>query len=427
MLRAFKGSRAKVTIGVDLLRRFLGLLPAPLASKSRPTIKRKTGGRRRPAVLVVANYRPDNHHSMLRFGDELVPNLRLLGLSVEAIRPPEIGDRLFGRWARLGKLPGYIDKFLLFPLILSFRASRANLVHIVDHSNALYRFVVWGRPVVITCHDTFAIRIMLGDVPGKSWGRLGRWMQQANLAGLRRNRWISCDSEETFRDLVRLVGSRPSVRVIPMALASAYSPVEADDKAECPRGLGVSEPFVLHVGGNGYYKNRPGVVDLFECLAAKTAFASLRLLLAGRAPDERLAETIAASPFKSRIEVLIDPDDETVVALYRRARLLLFPSLQEGFGWPIVEAQACGCPVVTTNAEPMRSVAGGAAILIDPSKPAEAADRITAALPELPRLVREGLANVENYRPDKVYHRYLDFYREALVKEQRRSTPGDSG
>ena len=73
-------------------------------------------------------------------------------------------------------------------------------------------------------------------------------------------------------------------------------------------------------------------------------------------------------------------DNEDLRALYSTATMMLFPSLQEGFGWPIVEAQACGCPVATSGRSPMDEVGGDAAIYIDPENPESAAAVLKARL-----------------------------------------------
>jgi glycosyltransferase involved in cell wall biosynthesis len=78
---------------------------------------------------------------------------------------------------------------------------------------------------------------------------------------------------------------------------------------------------------------------------------------------------------------LIDPSNEELQALYSCANLMLFPSLQEGFGWPIIEAQACGCPVVTSNRMPMTEIGGDAATYIDPDNIQEAAPQLRAGSP----------------------------------------------
>ena len=105
---------------------------------------------------------------------------------------------------------------------------------------------------------------------------------------------------------------------------------------------------------------------------------------------------------------------EELRALYSTAMALLFPSYQEGFGWPVVEAQACGCPVITSARSPMKEVSGGAAILIDPEDAAGAAATILARIRETAWLREAGLANIKNYSMDTTKERYLDVYREIV-------------
>ena len=111
-----------------------------------------------------------------------------------------------------------------------------------------------------------------------------------------------------------------------------------------------------------------------------------------------------------------DPDDGTVRALYTGAAMLLFPSLYEGFGWPIVEAQSCGCLVVTSNREPMREVAGGAAILVDPEQAEEAAAEIAAKWPRREALRAAGLVNVRRFGRQEIMGAYEMFFKGAAKK-----------
>ena len=100
---------------------------------------------------------------------------------------------------------------------------------------------------------------------------------------------------------------------------------------------------------------------------------------------------------------------------------MLFPSRFEGFGWPIIEAQACGCPVVCSDREPMREVSAGAALLCDPDSP----DTFGHAILELAsrpglraELVRLGYANLERFDRSVMISRYLAFYQEVLMRQR---------
>jgi glycosyltransferase involved in cell wall biosynthesis len=111
--------------------------------------------------------------------------------------------------------------------------------------------------------------------------------------------------------------------------------------------------------------------------------------------------------------------DEDLRALYSTATMLLFPSLQEGFGWPIVEAQACGCPVATSRRSPMDEVGGNAAIYVDPENPESAAAILHQALPGLAGMRESSMANAARFRSGMV-DSYLSLYERVCNEKAAR-------
>jgi len=123
-------------------------------------------------------------------------------------------------------------------------------------------------------------------------------------------------------------------------------------------------------------------------------------------------------------------DNQALKAAYSMARVFIFPSLAEGFGWPIIEAQACGCPVITTDAAPMNEVGGPDASYIPLLKTSDdiqtwallGADKLISllAMPALQRkkLVSKGIANVARFNADDAIEAYLNIYRQVLAKSQ---------
>jgi glycosyltransferase involved in cell wall biosynthesis len=130
-------------------------------------------------------------------------------------------------------------------------------------------------------------------------------------------------------------------------------------------------PYVLHVGGLSVRKNLPALLRAFGALVEKGPARPLRLVLAGR-PGEASAEIArlaAAPPLAGRVELLGEVSRERLVVLYQGAAAVAMPSLVEGFGFPVLEAMACGAPVVAADAGALPEVAGGAAQLFDPADP----------------------------------------------------------
>jgi glycosyltransferase involved in cell wall biosynthesis len=335
-------------------------------------------------VLLVCNYVADAQESMLRFAASLEAGLRKAGVDVESIRPEMVFGSLHPGASGLGKWLGYLDKFLLFPPRLRWRGKRADIVHICDHSSAMQVPSVASRPHLVTCHDLLAVRMASGEFPGRQTRATGRLLQRWILRGLRRARRIACDSEATKRDVMRLAGhDARAASVIYVGQNHAYAPVleiaraaEARRRGE-PFDVGTfarrelpAAPYLIHVGGTQWYKNRAGVLAIHAELVARLGTRAPRLVIVG-----------AADPTPNSAPALIEyrsgVSNDDLAALYSGAELLLFPSLEEGFGWPIIEAQACNCRVVTTRKPPMTEVAGDAAISLT-TRPTFAAARIAS-------------------------------------------------
>jgi glycosyltransferase involved in cell wall biosynthesis len=102
---------------------------------------------------------------------------------------------------------------------------------------------------------------------------------------------------------------------------------------------------------------------------------------------------------------------EDLCALYSLSAGLIFPSLDEGFGWPIIEAQACGCPIFASNLPPMTEVAADVAVFFDPADPVAAAAIILDALSLNPVKVAHGLREIKFFDGDRMVADYLSVYR----------------
>ena len=368
-------------------------------------------------VLLIGNYEPDRQQSMQRFGTMLLQGLTAAGIAAELIRPePFFGNfRLAG--AFMAKWLAYLDKFVLFPPRLRARLRSAPaLVHICDHSNAMYAQHMKATKVVVTCHDFLAVRGALGeetDTPASSTGRLlQRWI----LAGLKRATALACVSQRTRDDAERFVprqNGRPQLHVIPLGLSYPFRPIaraEAEERLRPIPNLEPELPFVLHVGSNLRRKNREAILRIFARCGAEWPG---QLVFAG----ERLSDSLLAQAHElgisDRIIQVPAPTSEQLEALYNRAGAFLFPSRFEGFGWPIIEAQACGCPVVCSSAEPMREIAGTGAMLRDPADEEGCAHDLLHLLTPGAReeWSARALQNAQRFTTARMISEYISLYR----------------
>ncbi|MGJ4927617.1 glycosyltransferase [Bradyrhizobium sp. HKCCYLS2038] len=325
-------------------------------------------------ILLIGNYAADRQYSMLRYADWLAGALTAAGWQADLIAPETRLARPGVRSHAVRKWLGLVDKFILFPLRLRRLAARYDLIHICDHSNAPYAFVLPGHRISLTCHDLIPIKVLAGEVAGQALGGTNAWLQRLIRLSLRRIDNLAFVSAATRADFVRLIGPvRGAADVIfnPVIGFGTMSPNRARELITAA-GIPADRPFLLHIGSNLWYKNRGGALRLFDLLHRTEAPELKDALMVSVGPPLARSKPEA----HDRLIVISEPDNALIEALYTQAEALLFPSLDEGFGWPIIEAQACGCPVVTSDREPMRSIAGPAALLIDPDRPEQAAQLI---------------------------------------------------
>lgn len=374
------------------------------------------------AVLLVGNYPRDGQESMRRFASVMLEGLRKEGVATELVLPPVwLGRAGKSTLGGIGKWLAYVDKFALFPLLLRRRVRQAArhgrplVVHLCDHSNSMYASAAAGVPVVTTCHDLLAVRGALGEATDCPASPAGRYLQRWILRGLARSTVIASVSAATQADVDRLLPGGPISCTVSNCLNHPYRVLtRAETDTRLAPLAALRGPFALHVGSNLRRKNREGVLRIFARTAGRW---SGQLAFAGQPLSAELRALAASLGIADRIVEVPKPDNDLLEALYNRAVALIFPSRFEGFGWPIIEAQACGCPVLTTRSGPMPEVAGGAALLRDvDDEEGFARDLVTLTDPAQRELwSRRGLENAQRYTTERMVLEYLRVYRQAVA------------
>lgn len=225
-------------------------------------------------------------------------------------------------------------------------------------------------------------------------------------------------SELTKRDFVRHLGVPPEkITVNPLAAGDRFGPVrDADELRRARARHGLPERFVLTVSKAYAGKNLGGLLAAFARLPGRLDVA---LVVVGEGMERRVEELTAGRPrLRERIRVLGWLPQEELPAIYAQAELFAFPSWYEGFGIPVVEAMACGCPVVAASTGALPGVTAGAALLVDPARPGELAEAMTALL-ERPGL-RERLSAAGLRRAlDFSWARHAERTRRVLAEQVR--------
>jgi glycosyltransferase involved in cell wall biosynthesis len=368
-------------------------------------------------VLLIGNYPLDRQQSMQRFGTMMLQGLTAGGVAAELIAPRPFFGNFSSAGSFVAKWLGYIDKFVLFPRRLRSKlAQRPSIVHICDHSNAMYDGQIGGVPVVVTCHDLLAVRGALGEETNCPASFTGKILQRWILRGLRRATLIACDSQATYDDALRLVrhdSDSPKIEVVTLGLNYPYLKLQETETsarlAKVPR-FNRELPFILHVGSNLRRKNRDGVLRIFARCKDKW---NGRLVFAGDLLDPELMSLAERLGVSDRVIQLKDPANDLLEALYNCAVALMYPSRFEGFGWPVIEAQACGCPVICSNSGPLPEAAGDAGLFHDvDDEEGFAADLLRLTDPtERARWSEKSLRNAERFSTDTMISRYIDIYR----------------
>jgi glycosyltransferase involved in cell wall biosynthesis len=383
-------------------------------------------------VLLVGNLAEDRQESMRRFTDLLDSGLRARGHDTEQLAPTLRVARLVRpyRYSGLPKYLGYVDKFILFPRKLRrhLARTRPDVVHITDHANAVYLPATRRVPTLVTCHDLLQVRAARGEIPQQQVGDFGRRYQAWILRNLAHAPRIACVSPKTQLDAARLTGlPAERITVVPNALNYPYTRISpelareriaalaAANGIDAARIISASGGYLLSVGADHWYKNRAGLLSIYAALRGQLS-PSPALVMVGNPLSGADREQATTLGLTGQLISFAAVSSEQLEAFYRLAEGLVFPSWEEGFGWPIAEAQACGCPVFTSNRAPMTEVGGAAGVYFDPADSEQAARVIAEAWPRREAQRERGLEESRRWKADAMFGAYEAIYRQ-LAKQ----------
>lgn len=297
-------------------------------------------------------------------------------------------------------------------ILLAGRRASIDLLHSPYWTNPLWS--PW--PTVVTVHDV--IQLVLPE-----YQMLARQRVYFNLVtrALKKATAIITVSECSKRDLVRTVNVPPDrVFVVENAIPSTLGPVrDAGVLAAVRERYHLPERFVLYLGANDRRKNLDGLIRGYAALPQRLR-DDHQLVIAGRQwphdhplyPDPR--KVVRELGLQERVMFTGGIEQADKAAVLSAATVFAFPSLYEGFGLPVLEAMACGTPVVTANTSSLPEVAGDAAVLVDPSSVAAISEGLAGLLdsPERRRQLSEaGIERARLYRWSDIAARTVDVYR----------------
>ena len=369
-------------------------------------------------ILLIGNYPHLKSQSMDRFTTMLYAGLKSHGYEVRLLKPPPVIGRLLTSSTRLGKWIGVYRPIHSFSIKFCKAAEWADVVHICDQANALYVPWLKEKPHLVTCHDMIAIRSAFGEIKEHRMGTTGKIYQRWILSGLKQSRYVACVAKKTREDLLRLTGlACEKVAVVRNGLNFPFRHMHLEEAFYHLNQIGLENirPYFLHVGGNLWYKNRMGLIRIFSQLTQLYGSKRPYLVLAGDGMNSQLQALAEKLGNYRMVRSASSVSNIQLCALYNLAEGLIFPSLAEGFGWPIIEAQACGCPVFASNRRPITEVGGDGAVYFEPADEIGAAFIIREAVKNNVALKVCGYQNAMKYSAETMIHGYDSFYRSITM------------
>ena len=268
-------------------------------------------------------------------------------------------------------------------------------------------------PYVLTIHDVMSRAVP--DVVGRD-SKKARMLQAVSRYAASR---IITVSEHSKRDICRYLGvAAERVEVIPEAADASFHVVEDRTIVDTAiRRYGLDAPYLLYVGG---FDRRKNVDALIRAYAQTTGRHKAPLVLVGASDEQsaRLHATAESNGIGNRVRSIGYVPDHDLALIYNGASAFIYPSLYEGFGLPVIEAMACGAPVLTSNRASLPEVVGDAALMFDPTRIddiAAAIDRLFTDGDEMSRLRSRGLDVAGRLTWRKTAERTLAVYRSALA------------
>lgn len=293
---------------------------------------------------------------------------------------------------------------------------KADVFHIVDGSQAHIARWLPNAPVVATAHDFIPLLQTKGQLLTKRPGSMARWIIEKSINELKKLNLVIADSNNTKKDFIYSAGGDiGKVLVVHPAIPICMVKEAASDfNTPWPDRRRSGRAYILHVGNNGFYKNRTGVLKIFSRIRRKLG---VELKMVGPQPSVEISNLARELGITEHVHFVVDPDDGQILEMYNKAALLLFPSLYEGFGFPPLEAMVCGCPVVCSSEGSLPEVVGDAALKCTAGNVDQMAENCIAVLEDAglaEGLIQKGHLQAKKFSLERMGKGLMKVYMEAV-------------
>ena len=313
------------------------------------------------SITLFRNYVEDERFSMEAYADGLATALRThfsgrchLHEYIPVLPPGSTS----GPWGMR------LARYLRYPW--QARRQQGQINHILDPAYGHLLYILDPKRTVVTVHDLIPLVRWSGGIPGCPPGRKP-WLNLFSFRALQRARHLITDSENTRYDLMKIL-KIPADRIstIYPGIDKMFRPYGPEEKLAARASLGLAgyETHRVLVTGAQFYKNHGTAVQAVAQL--RTLYAKPLQLLRLGPPTPDFTAAVRHYGLEDVTQYVVGVPGDRLPALYNSVDILLFPSLYEGFGWPPLEAMACGTPVVASDVASLPEVIGDAGFMCSP-------------------------------------------------------------
>jgi len=371
-------------------------------------------------IALFRDYKEENWHSMEVYADQLIKSLRKRYTPPLFIKEVVVLPNISRIFPASYKYARMIFRYAINPVGALFQ--RADIYHVTDHANSQLLAALDPTRTVITCHDLTAPYWMMRHVPLTAKKRIRFAVERWRLGFMRRAARIIAVSNATKQQIIKELGiPERNITVIPEGVDNQF--VRVTDKKiarEAVGRLGLPKKYLLHVGTTYYNKNIEGLLKIFFSLARYDK--ALCLLKAGDPWTDEQAEIIRASEYSDRVHHAGFVATGDLPVIYSMATLLLQPSYAEGFGFTVLEAMACGCPVVVSDIPAMHEMVADAGLYIHPEPTKEDIAMIRSYLrspSQRNRLAALGKKRAATYSWNSTAKKTYAVYKEVFLSQKK--------
>jgi glycosyltransferase involved in cell wall biosynthesis len=365
--------------------------------------------------VVISRTMPE--FSMDVYAEGLVSGLRAVRPDWEIVElfPYPIDRKSRSSWVRVKK---YYERFWNFPR----RVMRqdADIVHIIDAAEAhmTYGLRKTAKRTVVTCHDLINYFYPDNRVASVQLPLVSHQMWLRAIRGMRYADHVVAVSAATAQDTVQILDLDPDrISVVPDAVEAAFQPLP-ERQVQAIRQRYALHPNTLCLLNVGSDHRRKNLLNVLQSLAIlKQVGVPFVFWKVGSDFTAEQKALIQELQLQEVVRYLGKPDRGALIEFYNAADLLIAPSLFEGFGMTLLEAMACGTPVITSNVSSMPEVVGDSGIVIDPTSPQAIAEAVVQLdkNPDLhAELVKKGLARTKSFTWQNTAEQIARIYEKLL-------------